>query len=613
MWILSIIILILLVCFYLKLKHKVHKEVVMWIGVAYYNYGVNVYYNKSLLFTIIHCILGLICAVFIGLLQESSENTSDKLKNEKNLNVATVLAFIGGRVGAHELYLGNRGKAAAYIVLSRTYIPYVLGIIDGFYLLKDSLKKYLNLYNEKEKDNKIVSNEYSIQIPENIPNAQDERYIYNYFEDTDYETKQYADKNVWYIYKKGNEQPISVLKQISIDESQILLLLKEYRHNNIVEIYKVGKMQGTRLLYVEMEYVAGKTLGKWIEHFSVVRDSKTFTLKETLHVAIQICKGLQFFHNLGFNHRDLSRNNVILNFNDIKKSIEVKIIDFGNFHKIDPDTGNDTTSLGTMGYAAPEQYGGKTDQTTDIFALGRLMCEMLTGDSTDFKDATQKIKNSTMRYIVIRCSRMDKDERFPHIAAVVSELQKLYDDIVDEENYSSNKFNIINKYIVWYNRNCRMSVNNVMLEDFKPISTPLDIVLLCTVLCLISGLLIDINIIAWIIILGIIPYNFIVGGAFCMHLECMQFVYPYSLNLLQMKDKLKTAMIICGYKCNIIDENNVIISITRRRKYMVTINIEDNTMKITNENKLRCNIHNVYKRAKDYGKLVYIIQHMINF
>ena len=152
-------------------------------------------------------------------------------------------------------------------------------------------------------------------------------------------------------------------------------------HPNIITIYEVGEAAGSH--YIATEYIEGKTLR---EHSA----RKTMSLRETLDVAIQIASALSAAHQAGIIHRDIKPENVML-----RPDGYVKILDFGLVKLVenqtiavgsDLSTIKDTTEpgkvLGTVRYMSPEQARGKTvDARTDIFSLGVMLYEMITGYS----------------------------------------------------------------------------------------------------------------------------------------------------------------------------------------------------------------------------------------
>jgi serine/threonine protein kinase len=125
--------------------------------------------------------------------------------------------------------------------------------------------------------------------------------------------------------------------------------------------------------YLVMDYVQGETLKDRLK-----RAGRKLPLAEALDIAHQLCDVLIYLHTQDppVVFRDLKPDNVMLT-----PAGEVKLIDFGIARFFKPGQSQDTINLGTPGYAAPEQYGGRgqSDPRTDVYSLGALLHQMLTG------------------------------------------------------------------------------------------------------------------------------------------------------------------------------------------------------------------------------------------
>ena len=144
-------------------------------------------------------------------------------------------------------------------------------------------------------------------------------------------------------------------------------LLGELRHERIPRVY--DSFTDGNHHYLAMEYVPGKTL----EHL-LAENGGSLPEKRALGIALQIGETFQYLHGLNppVIYRDLKPSNVIVGPDD-----KIKLVDFGiarHFAQHGP-----MTMIGTPGYAAPEQYQGKAGPMSDVFALGALMHQMLSG------------------------------------------------------------------------------------------------------------------------------------------------------------------------------------------------------------------------------------------
>ena len=149
------------------------------------------------------------------------------------------------------------------------------------------------------------------------------------------------------------------------NESKAIAVLS---HPNIVKVYDVSF--GDRIQYIVMEYIDGITLKQYIEQQGVI------SWKETVHFTTQILRALQHAHDKGIVHRDIKPQNIMLLSNG-----NIKVTDFGiaRFSYSDTKTMTDS-AIGSVHYISPEQArGDATDDRADIYSVGVVMYEMLTG------------------------------------------------------------------------------------------------------------------------------------------------------------------------------------------------------------------------------------------
>ncbi len=139
-------------------------------------------------------------------------------------------------------------------------------------------------------------------------------------------------------------------------------------HQNIVTCYDVGQYEG--LGFIVMEYIDGKTLKEYIN------ENKPVKWQTACEIAIQIADALSVAHEHGIIHRDIKPHNILINNENV-----AKVADFGIARAVSSDTvvaGG--SALGSVHYISPEQArGGYVDASSDIYALGVVLYEMLTG------------------------------------------------------------------------------------------------------------------------------------------------------------------------------------------------------------------------------------------
>ncbi len=183
--------------------------------------------------------------------------------------------------------------------------------------------------------------------------------------------------NVYHCYDTidAREVAIKILKDEFLDNEDFIRRFKNeskaiavLNHPNIVRVYDVSF--GDMIQYIVMEYIDGITLKEYIDMQGVL------DWKETVHLTTQILKALQHAHENGIVHRDIKPHNIML-----LQDGTIKVTDFGIARFSSNATRTMTEqAIGSVHYIAPEQARGeKTDGKTDIYSVGVMMYEMLTG------------------------------------------------------------------------------------------------------------------------------------------------------------------------------------------------------------------------------------------
>ncbi|HRI55937.1 MAG TPA: serine/threonine-protein kinase, partial [Anaerolineae bacterium] len=146
------------------------------------------------------------------------------------------------------------------------------------------------------------------------------------------------------------------------------------RHPHIATVYDVGQdlVQGDTVHYLVMEFIEGQTLDRVLQ-----RQGQPFSLQQTDQIISQVAQALHYAHQRGMIHRDVKPANIMLG-----QDGHVTLMDFGLVRAGDLSQLTQTgTALGTPAYMAPEQImGAEVDQRADIYALGVVIYELLTGD-----------------------------------------------------------------------------------------------------------------------------------------------------------------------------------------------------------------------------------------
>ena len=200
-------------------------------------------------------------------------------------------------------------------------------------------------------------------------------------------------------------------------------------HPNIVNIYDVGSENGVH--YIVMEYVEGITLKTYIEK------KGQLNFKESISIAIQVARGIEAAHNKHLIHRDIKPQNII-----ISTEGKVKVTDFGIARAASSNTIS-ADVMGSVHYASPEQArNGFVDGRSDIYSLGIVMYEMVTGrvpfdgdttvavalqhlqeEMTSPKKYAQSLPIS-MEKIILKCTQKNPDRRYQSIEELLSDLRK---------------------------------------------------------------------------------------------------------------------------------------------------------------------------------------------
>ena len=196
-----------------------------------------------------------------------------------------------------------------------------------------------------------------------------------------------------------------ILPTMAEDEEFITMFIDEARisvqlnHANVVHIHELGKHDDA--YYIAMEYVPGKDLRSLLERFR--RRKEIMPTAMAVYCATKICEGLDYAHRkkdargqeLFIIHRDVSPQNILISFEG-----EVKIIDFGIAKAANRSQKTQAGILkGKFGYMSPEQVRGlPIDRRSDIFAVGVIIYEMLTGEKlfvgeSDFS-TLEKVRNA---------------------------------------------------------------------------------------------------------------------------------------------------------------------------------------------------------------------------
>ncbi|MBU5468985.1 serine/threonine protein kinase [Falcatimonas sp. MSJ-15] len=235
--------------------------------------------------------------------------------------------------------------------------------------------------------------------------------------------KQWAIKEI--RKEKHNSNNAIVVKSI-LAEAQLMKKLDHAALPRIVDI-----IEDNEAIYVVMDYIEGETLSK------ILREYGPQPEETVIEWAKQLCEVLDYLHTRqpAVIYRDMKPSNVML-----KPDGKIKVIDFGIAREYKENNNSDTVSLGTRGYAAPEQFGGKgqTDARTDVYCLGVTLYHLVTGKSPCEEPYEiypirrwNPALSGGLEKIIIKCTRPDPNDRYQSCAQMLYDLNH-YKEIDDE-------------------------------------------------------------------------------------------------------------------------------------------------------------------------------------
>ncbi|MFT3692847.1 MAG: protein kinase [Kofleriaceae bacterium] len=262
----------------------------------------------------------------------------------------------------------------------------------------------------------------------------------------------------------GFRRPVALkrmLPHVAANEDLVAAFVREARlasflhHANVAQTYELGKVED--IYFIAMELVVGRTLRDVLKVTS--KAGLAIPIGITLNVLTQICDALDYAHNLtddsgtalGIIHRDVSPSNII-----VSEAGTVKLIDFGiakaSAHGMQTMSG---TIKGKFGYMAPEYLAGKIDARADLFALGVIAHELLTGrplfQGRDDMDTLYRVKSmkidpprkwkpeipEEIDSIVMTALERDPDARWQRAAAMrvalATEIRRLNLTVLDQQ------------------------------------------------------------------------------------------------------------------------------------------------------------------------------------
>ncbi len=207
-------------------------------------------------------------------------------------------------------------------------------------------------------------------------------------------------------------------------------------HPNILNIYDVGaeEVEGKKIYYIVMEFINGKTLK------DIIKNKGKLSPQETINYSLQMAEALKHAHRNHIVHRDIKPHNMM-----ITEDNRLKVTDFGIARAVTSSTVTTSSNvLGSVHYFSPEQArGGYTDEKSDIYSLGIVMYEMITGKvpydgDSPISVALKHIQSdiiapseldasipNNLEAIILKCIQKRQSDRYSNVTDLIQDLKSL--------------------------------------------------------------------------------------------------------------------------------------------------------------------------------------------
>ena len=240
---------------------------------------------------------------------------------------------------------------------------------------------------------------------------------------------------------------IKILRNEFIDDEDFIRKFKResqaaasLSHPNIMNIYDVGvqEIDNKEIHYIVMEYIKGKTLKE------LIKEKGKLSFNEAINYSIQIAEALRHAHLNLIVHRDIKPQNIMINEDNI-----IKVTDFGIARAATSSTLTTTSNvLGSVHYFSPEQArGGYTDEKSDIYSLGIVMYEMITGrlpydGESPISVALKHVQENIIpprevdinipigfESIILKCVQKRQSDRYENVGLVINDLKSIKNNV----------------------------------------------------------------------------------------------------------------------------------------------------------------------------------------
>lgn len=268
--------------------------------------------------------------------------------------------------------------------------------------------------------------------------------------------KQWAVKELRRI--PGNENNKILVKSLIIEAN----MMKKLDHPSLPRVVDI--IDNGQTIYVIMDYIEGESLK------TVLSVSGAQSQKKVVEWAKELCEVLRYLHSQKppIIYRDMKPSNIML-----KPEGNLKLIDFGIAREYKQDNLADTVSLGTRGYAAPEQFGGKgqTDARTDIYCLGVTLYHLITGQNpTEPPYEIYPIRHwnaslsSGLEAIISKCTQLNPEDRYQDCDELMYALEH-YNEL--DESYRKKQKKKLKMFIASISMSVVMAISGITFNYLK--------------------------------------------------------------------------------------------------------------------------------------------------
>lgn len=204
-----------------------------------------------------------------------------------------------------------------------------------------------------------------------------------------------------------------VLREVSRENLNIYKRILDRPHENVEDVRKIIRVKNGYIA------VCGFCNG------TVLRDLMTedapLVKIGIVQISQQLCDAACHLYRLGLVHRDITPNNIIVDFGCLDKKLNIKLVDFDISRARYGGKAHDTSLFGTVGYAAPEQYGfEETDFRTDIYAAGRVIGDMLA--VCGYPDELQNM----WKCVIEKCTMYSPDDRYRSYEIMKKDIARIW-------------------------------------------------------------------------------------------------------------------------------------------------------------------------------------------